>query len=55
MDRIDSFEAAKDCPYAMINDYGDIFYPDNKEDGDFFATACGAWYINPDWNWADEV
>lgn len=29
-------------PHAMINDSGEVFYPDNADDADFFAREHGA-------------
>ena len=43
--RIDSYDVAKESPHAMINDRGDIFYPDSPEDADWFRREHDAYPI----------
>lgn len=40
-----SLEYARTVPGAMVNAYGDVFYPDNPDDAALFAELHGAWPI----------
>lgn len=40
--RIDSLEVAAMRGNAMVNDDGDVFYPDSPEDAEWFAEQHGA-------------
>ncbi|HEY6115917.1 MAG TPA: hypothetical protein VI172_08165 [Candidatus Dormibacteraeota bacterium] len=44
--QIDSMSVASQQPNAMVNDAGEVFYPDNDEDARLFAAEHGARYIN---------
>lgn len=35
-------------PNTMINDVGDLFYPDNPDDADWFIDQHGARWMYPD-------
>lgn len=37
---------ARECPYAMVDEQGDVYYPDNPDDADHFRDAYGAKPIN---------
>lgn len=39
---IDCATVAETQPHAMVNDAGDVFYPDNAEDAQWFAREHGA-------------
>jgi hypothetical protein len=43
---INSLEAARSQPHAMVNDQGDVFYPDSEEDARWFAEEHGAWPLD---------
>lgn len=45
--RIDSEVVAAAVPYAMVNDGGDVFYPDNPQDEAYYAAEHGARPVNP--------
>lgn len=45
---IDSIDAARDAPHAMIDEQGQVFYPDGPEDAAEFAEFHGARYLHPD-------
>jgi len=34
-------------PHAMINQYGDLFYPDGPDDARYFAQEHQAWPVLP--------
>jgi hypothetical protein len=40
-----SLDYARTVPGAMVNEYGDVFYPDGPEDAAWFAVEHGAWLI----------
>lgn len=40
-----SLEYAQGVPGAMVNELGDVFYPDDEEDAAWFAREHGAWVI----------
>lgn len=45
--------AAATEPHAMIDDYGELFYPDSEEDAYAFIELHGARYVHPnggDWS-----
>jgi hypothetical protein len=53
---ITCIEVARQTPYAMINDHGEVFYPDGLEDARYFATAEHARPLNPgQFPWKDEM
>lgn len=39
---IDCIAVAKTQPHAMVNDEGEVFYPDSPEDAAYFAEEHGA-------------
>ncbi len=43
---VDSIEFARTQPHAMIDDLGQVFYPDNDEDAAEFAREHGARYLS---------
>ena len=49
--QIKSAEAAQNCPWTMVNDAGEYFYPDGPEDAAEFMEGHGAHYVNPDFTW----
>ena len=44
--QIGSMDVARQQPHAMVNDEGEVFYPDSDEDARWFAAEHGARYIN---------
>lgn len=44
--RIDSIEVARQQPNTMVNDDGEVFYPDSDEDATWFAEQHGARYLD---------
>ena len=49
---ITCIETAKTQPHTLINDDGDVFYPDDVEDADYFIENHGCWWMSgkpPDW------
>jgi hypothetical protein len=44
--QIDSAEVARHQPNAMVNDAGEVFYPDSDDDAHWFAEQHGARYLN---------
>lgn len=47
--RIDSLEVAAQQPNAMVNDAGEVFYPDGPEDAEWFARKHGARLMSDTW------
>jgi len=53
---ITCIEVAKQTPYAMVNDHGEVFYPDNLRDARHFATVEHARPLNLEqFPWKDEL
>lgn len=48
MNPIDSPAVAATQPHAMVNDAGDVFYPDSPEDAAWFAAEHNARPLHPD-------
>lgn len=44
---VTSLEAAVEQPHAMVNEDGDVFYPDSAEDAAWFAREHAARPLNP--------
>lgn len=44
--KIGSAEVASTSPNAMVNDQGDLFYPDSPSEADWFATEHQAYPVN---------
>lgn len=42
---------AADQPHAMVDDHGDVYYPDNEDDAAVFIEHHGARWLNgpPEW------
>lgn len=53
MERVESLDVAATQPHAMVNDAGDVFYPDGPEDAAEFAAEHGARFLNPTFQWGD--
>jgi hypothetical protein len=49
---VHSAAAAADQPHAMINDAGDMFYPDGPEDAAEFNREHGARFVHPGFRWS---
>ena len=45
---IDCATVAATQPHAMVNDAGDVFYPDNAEDAEWFAREHDARPLSPE-------
>jgi hypothetical protein len=45
---IDCHQVAAAQPNAMVNDVGDVFYPDNPADAAWFASEHDARPLNPE-------
>ena len=45
---VDCLTVAATSPNAMINDAGDVFYPDNPDDAEWFAWEHDARPLNPE-------
>jgi hypothetical protein len=46
--RTESLDVALSQPHAMVNDSGEVFYPDGEEDARWFADEHGARPLNAD-------
>lgn len=46
--RVDCPTVAASQPHAMVNDAGEVFYPDGPEDAAYFAEHHGAHPIGPE-------
>jgi hypothetical protein len=44
--------AAVEAPHAMVNDDGDLFYPDGPDDAAEFAEHHGARFVDPGFAWS---
>ena len=43
---------AANTPHAMVNEAGEVFYPDSPEDALLFAVDHGAEFLHSDFRWS---